>query len=176
MPRHSLSIERLIRFCSSSHSRPKLISFASCHIPEVWIKLQNMSLGLQGAASFPACSFLRGENSCGQGGATVQLCNCATVHWVAPPGKIALCAQSLHHLAYCTAPWYLHCLTCTRFYTWYRHTLPPAAFYLSFSFTHFDVKLLCFLFFGSRFGHNLWHFILASIKILISTFRQHSTP
>ena len=101
---------------------------------------------------------------------------CATVHWVTAPGKIALRAQSLHHLAYCTAPWYLHCLTCTRFYTWYRHTLPPAAFYLSFSFTHFDVKLLCFLFFGSRFGHNLWHFILASIKILISTFRQHSTP
>ena len=28
---------------------------------------------------------------------------------------------------------------CTRFYTWYRHTLPPAAFYLPFSFTHFYI-------------------------------------
>ena len=99
-----------------------------------------------------------------------KMCNCATVHWVTPPGKIALCAQSLHHLAYCTAPWYLHCLPCTRFYTWYRHTLPPAAFCLSFSFTHFDVKLPVLSFFRSRFGHKIQLFILGSIKILIFHF------
>jgi len=37
-------------------------------------------------------------------------------------------------------------------------------------------NFLCFLFFRSRFGHTIEHFILASIKILIFTLRQHSTP
>ena len=99
---------------------------------------------------------------------------CATVHWVTAPGKIALRAQSLHHLAYCTAPWYLHCLplACTRFYTWYRHTLPPAAFYLSFSFTYFDMKLPVLSVFQIQIWTQIEHFILASIKI----FRQYCTP
>ena len=48
-------------------------------------------------------------------------------------------------------------------------------FICHFSFTHFDVKLPVLSFFRSRFGHKIQLFILGSIKILIFTFRQHST-